>query len=221
MSMFSNKSPGDRSDLPATNSPIKLSVSTKAKSLAPTDRVASPSRVSIVPVLTSELIPALLERLGEIYATCFKGAPWNETWTATEASKVCRDFATGGGDILVLRNGVAVAGLIIGLPIELYAGRDDLASFVSGRAPYYLAELAVDPRDQNRGFGGRLIVELTRVARSAGYDEVLTRTRIDNLRAIAAFQRSGFEVVGNMEASTGGVASTRVVLRLELDSIQT
>ncbi len=115
-------------------------------------------------------IPALavLER------DLFAHDAWAEaTWWAELAGRPRRDY-------VVLTDADGILG---------YAGLDhggDVADVMT---------VAVAPRAQGRGVGGRLLDELERRARSRGAASLMLEVRADNTAALRLYERAGFVVL--------------------------
>jgi [ribosomal protein S18]-alanine N-acetyltransferase len=81
---------------------------------------------------------------------------------------------------------------------RLIVPRDDAGCFaivgVTGSTSY-LQRLAVDPAEQGRGLGRRLLRESMRWARGAGARSMLLNTQPENDRATALYRTEGFEML--------------------------
>ena len=167
----------------------------------------------LTPEVVSFLSPQELSEAARVYAECFSKSPWNELWTVQEAQQQIEAYLQSGADVIVVRDAGVITGIIVGMPLSSYSGKDDLAPFAGASTDYYyIADFAVDPGMQGRGVGKGLMAALDRLAWASGVDAIITRTRSDNTAALNLFRRSGFQDKGVYEAATGGITSERTVL---------
>ena len=97
------------------------------------------------------------------------------------SSGIFRDCLLAGYTSLVLEHG----GKVIGYGI---------LSVAAGEA--HLLNLVVSLSARGMGNGRRLLEHLMDLARSAGADGMYLEVRPSNLRALALYERAGFEVIG-------------------------
>ena len=64
----------------------------------------------------------------------------------------------------------------------------------------HLVTIAVDPAQQSRGIGARLLLECIDLARAAELPEVVLEVRVTNVRAQQLYQRFGFRRAGTLIA---------------------
>ena len=100
------------------------------------------------------------------------------------------------GKVLVARRGTAVVGTLkIGTrkPWAI-----DVSWFTSGKRPWYLTNMAVDPAHQGLGIGKRAVLETVRLVREWGGDAV----RLDAYDAVAGagpfYEKCGFTERGRV-----------------------
>jgi len=64
----------------------------------------------------------------------------------------------------------------------------------------HLVTIAVDPHQQGRGIGARLLLDCLDLAREAELPEIVLEVRVTNTRAQALYQRFGFRRAGTLVA---------------------
>lgn len=79
-----------------------------------------------------------------------------------------------------------------------------------------LANLAVAPRSQGRGIGRLLLEQVVAASREAGVEHVYLEVRESNARAIAMYERAGFQAFGLRRRYYREPVEDARVLRLEL-----
>ena len=121
-----------------------------------------------------------------------QGLGWS--WREARVLHAVRDRAT---NVVVATD----ADDIVGFGIMQY--RDETA---------HLALFAVRPSHRNRGLGSLLVTWLEKPARIAGVERVGVEARADNLKALAFYQRLGFQPVKTMPGYYSGIVDA---VRLE------
>lgn len=98
--------------------------------------------------------------------------------------------------VVVARHGAAIIAVLRLATKKPWA--IDPSYFASARRPLYLSDMAVDPRQQRRGVGGRLLEEAKAIARGSGSDAI----RLDAYDAPAGagpfYAKCGFREVGRV-----------------------
>jgi ribosomal protein S18 acetylase RimI-like enzyme len=74
------------------------------------------------------------------------------------------------GKVLVARRGAKVVGTLKIATRKPWA--IDLAYFSTNKRPWYLTNMAVDPADQGKGIGTRLVLDAVKMVRDLGGDTV-------------------------------------------------
>lgn len=110
------------------------------------------------------------------------------------------DLAAHPGTCLLAREGAALIGCVFCKPQG-----DTL----------YICKLAVDPAQQSRGVGRRLVEQAAAEARAFGQAALVLQTRIELTANHAAFARLGFEKIGET-AHTGYDRPTSITMRKSL-----
>jgi GNAT superfamily N-acetyltransferase len=98
------------------------------------------------------------------------------------------------GKVLVARRGSAIVGTLKVTTRKPWA--IDISYFTPGKHPWYLTNMAVEPKHQGKGIGKRCVLEAVRMVREWGGDAV----RLDAYDAIAGagpfYEKCGFREVG-------------------------
>ena len=115
-----------------------------------------------------------IEELARLERALFPHDAWAEpTWWSELAGRPRRDY-------VVEEDAEGIAG---------YAGLD-----LGGEVADVMT-IAVAPRAQGRGLGGRLLAELVERAERDGAEFLMLEVRDDNLPARALYERAGFELL--------------------------
>ncbi len=145
-----------------------------------------------VDLATPEDIPGIVAvrvNAAEDLTTRFGGGHWSGH--ATEKG-VAWDLRQG--KVLVARRGSAIVATLKIATRKPWA--IELSWFAPCKHPWYLTNMAVDPKQQGRGIGKRCVLEAVRLARGAGGDAV----RLDAYDAVAGagpfYEKCGFTEVG-------------------------
>ena len=98
------------------------------------------------------------------------------------------------GKVLVARRGSSIVATLKIATRKPWA--IDLSYFAPSKHPWYLTNMAVDPKHQGKGIGKRCVLEAARLVREEGGDAV----RLDAYDAIAGagpfYEKCGFSEVG-------------------------
>ena len=121
--------------------------------------------------------PIHLHRLMEIERSSFAN-PWSEA-----------DFCYLLADRDALCLGLLHSGELIGYALGYFADRD-----------FHLANLAVDPACRNRGWGGKLLRRILRLAAERGASRCALEVRSANRAARTLYRKAGFRAVGRRVA---------------------
>lgn len=145
--------------------------------------------------------------LAGIYARAYAEPPWNEhIWPAWAVQYLLTVLAEPGAVCFVASPPAPLSTPIIGFalgaprPYEAFVAdwQAQVIPLSGGVWPAlrgrlgYVYELAVDPRWQGRGWGGRLLDALLRALRDAGCDTIVLRSSDRATPAVRLYQRYGF-----------------------------
>lgn len=120
----------------------------------------------------------------------------------------------------------AAAGLLIAYPgrmlrsLELpmiaqllrFTGADGFARFIVRALPlsgvketedahYFISNIAVLPAYQGQGIGSQLLHDAEQTARAQGFAEIALTVDVDNARALALYERTGYRIVDTMQSA--------------------
>jgi GNAT superfamily N-acetyltransferase len=134
-------------------------------------------------------IVAVRVNAAEALTTRFGGGHWSGH--ATEKG-VAWDLRQG--KVFVARHGSAIIATLKIATRKPWA--IDVSWFAPSKHPWYLTNMAVDPKYQGKGIGTRCVLEAVRLVRAAGGDAV----RLDAYDAVAGagpfYEKCGFREVG-------------------------
>jgi len=168
--------------------------------------------VTLQNVLITEPDKSQLQQLSALYSEAFSADPWFEKWTEESARQALEAFPYSVTRVTCLCREDQIVAFAIGLPFESSSARADRDKVVGiPEDPWYLAEFVVAKEFRGQGLGKKVLEAFIEDARAQGYTSFVTRTRSDNIAAIKPFSSVGLEAVGQYEAETGGVKSTRTV----------
>jgi GNAT superfamily N-acetyltransferase len=115
-----------------------------------------------------------------------------KTWPTDLAARYADDFADPGDarDLLLAHD---AEGVLCGIAILAFEA-------TSRRRFAVIEDMAVEPARRSLGIGAALLAELDRAVRARGIEWVFLESGLQNHRAHAFFERSGFETVSHVFA---------------------
>ncbi len=155
-----------------------------------------------------EVIPYRAGFVGA-YQTIFRGAPYHEMFSPSEAEGVLMRILSTPGHltILAVRGRTKVVGFGCGVPL---VSRPDVYRDMHGLLPlqhtFYLAELGILPQYRGRGIGRLLVEKRLEMVDPQVYTHVVLRTSARNDLAYQLYEKMEFEDMGVYQE----VASRRV-----------
>jgi len=171
-----------------------------------------PDSSATILTATQSIGPEQLEESARLYAASFRGPPWFENWTETQATQeIQAQLSAGAWMILATDSNQAILGLALTIPLRMSPRGNDFSGLPLSNECWYFSDFCVAAEAQNLGLGKRLLQAAAELSASFGADSMLTRTKLDNFAARRAFERLQFEIVANLVSETGGCSSERVV----------
>jgi ribosomal protein S18 acetylase RimI-like enzyme len=163
-----------------------------------------------------------LQQMVAIYVEAFSSEPWFEKWQDEAALEVLLAYADKAANFAAnMGPDGSLQGFGIGLGIEKCSIANELAEMgflEPAKFPgvYYVAELCTKATARGQGVCTKVLAGLIESARQQGYQEIITRTRVDNDKMLRIFKKLGFVALSSYFTETGGVASERIILGLRL-----
>ena len=147
-----------------------------------------------------------IERYGpgfvKVYKEAFAGAPYFEAFEESEVNEIMRElvFCEGGACFAMTLNG-EIIGLSGGYALsnvpEIVKIFKDLFPKISPENVFYFAELAVDEKWRNRGYGS-MLVDARIAFMNGSFKAGLQRTQAEGSNSLNLYLERGFKQVEDM-----------------------